>query len=181
MNSLPPLAHIQFRALNSRNYRWAIVLIIAAIIIPAAVFMAIVIHYNLTNLSRGQVISSLAVGGIISFFIVAFIFSKFLAESFTMTFYHDYMEVQSAKKKVQFSLTKMDSFEIWNNSDYSKLIVRYDNREIKYHVGFANLIKTVSILEAEDALDIAFSPQRGFTKHIVNQKGINKITYTANT
>lgn len=175
----PTSTQIQFRALNQRNYRRAIVLIILAIIVPAAVFMAIVIHYNLTGLSRGQILACLAIGGIISFFIVAFIFSKFLAEHFSMIFHADYIEVQSTKTTRRFDFAQLESFQIWNNSDYSKLIIRHGNQVVKYHVGFANLIKTIPILAAENTLDIVFSPQLGFTKHIVNQKGINIITYTA--
>lgn len=174
----PTPTQILFRALNQRNYRLAIVLIILAIIVPAAIFMAIVIHYNITDLSRGQVISFLAVGGIISFFIVAFIFSKFLADNFTMTFHNSCIAVQSSNTISNFDFVHLESFQIWNNSDYSKLIIRHDNQVIKYHVGFANLIKTTPILAAEDTLDIVFSPQLGFTKHIANQKGINIITYT---
>ncbi len=175
----PNSTQIQFRALNQPNYRLAIVMIILATIVPAVIFMAIVIHYNITNLSRGEVVSCLAVGGIISFLIVAFIFSKFLAEQFTMTFHTDYIEVQSSKTNDTFDFAHLESFQIWNNSDYSKLIIRHGHQLVKYHVGFANLIKTIPILAAEDTLDIVFSPQLGFTKHIVNRKGINIITYSA--
>ncbi|ERJ60373.1 hypothetical protein [Sphingobacterium paucimobilis] len=178
MSVSPVLEKLQFRALNNLNYRWAIVLIVASIIVPAVVFMTIVVHYDLNNLSRGQVVLALGVGGITSFFIVAFIFSKFLAMLFTMTFYEDHMKVKSGNSSTQYDFKQMQSLEIWNNSDYAKLIVHYHDQKIKFHVGFANLLKVRPILEVEDKLDLIFSPQRGFTKRVVNHKGICKITYT---
>lgn len=59
--------HLTFRALISKRYPLAIVLIIMAILIPAALFMVIVIYNEITNLSRGQVVCMMGVAGFLSF------------------------------------------------------------------------------------------------------------------
>lgn len=171
------IENLNFRALETKMYRIAIFLIVLAILIPAAVFMIIVIYYDIKNLGRGQIVSIMGLAGFASFFLVAFIFSKFLAKNYVMAFYPEKLTVQFELKEQQFELNRIRKFEVWNNSDYSKLVLYYDDEEIKYHVGFANLLNVKPILQDENILDVVFTEKKGFIKQVNNVKGYSKICY----
>ncbi|WP_223583183.1 hypothetical protein [Sphingobacterium sp. GVS05A] len=175
--SLTVIGNLTFRALSSKRYQIAIGLILIAILIPVAAFMGFVMHNNITDLNRGQIIGIMGGLGILSFACVAFIFSKFLAKKYIMAFYSDRIVVQGDGVR-QFDLDKIASFDIWNDSDYAKLVISYQEKLVKYHVGFANLIYGKPILENRDKLDAIFTKERGFDKMVENRKGITRIYYS---
>ncbi|ULT25565.1 hypothetical protein KUH03_00685 [Sphingobacterium sp. E70] len=84
--SLTVIGNLTFRALSSKRYQIAIGLILMAILIPVAAFMGFVMHNNITDLNRGQIIGIMGGLGIVSFVCVAFIFSKFLAKNISWHF-----------------------------------------------------------------------------------------------
>jgi len=174
MKSVKHIEDLNFRALDSKRYRITIVL---AILIPASIFMAIVVYNDITNLGRGQIISIMGVAGFAFFFLVAFVFSKCLAKKYRIVFYSNIVIVQCEGKEIALELSKILSFEVWNLSDYAKLVIRYENLSIKYHVGFANLLNAKPILEPVDKLDLVFTSEKGFVKRIENIKGVVKISY----
>ena len=91
------MVELEFKALNQREYRIAIVLIVLAILIPALLFMIFVVLNNLNKIPRSFLIGILGILGIISFFILALIVNKTLGKKYELTFNETELLIKSNK------------------------------------------------------------------------------------
>lgn len=169
------MVELEFKALNQREYRIAIVLIVLAILIPALLFMIFVVLNNLNKIPRSFLIGILGILGIISFFILALIVNKTLGKKYELTFNETELFIKSNKTEV-INYYEINSIRIHNNTDYSKIVIhKKDGSDFKLFVGMANLLNNKDILEPASILDSAL--EKKFRKEVTKRKGIDIIIY----
>ncbi len=171
---------LHFKGMTKKQYSYAIFFIVFSIFFVAGLFAAIAIYYSLYNITRAQVILTCGTGGIITFFILAFLFKKLLADKFELDFKQHQVVIKSDKINEVIEYSHLRELEIRNNTDYSYLLFT-DNKDkkVKIFVGMANLLSSKSIiLVPSDKLDILFK-ENHFRKETYIKKGMEYIIYSS--
>ena len=169
---------IKFSALTKFQYKVSIFLIIMSIPSVVVFFMIIAIHYSLNNFLRGEVVSIFGILGIFTFFVLAFFIKKVFANEYELKFEELGIYIHSKNSNDFVSYEECKKFIIWNNTDYSKIIINTKSKEIRLYIGFAYLgRKPCQILSTNDELDNIFL-NNNFTKQNNLLKNIEVIEYT---
>ena len=138
--------------------------------------MLMIIYYEI-RMPRGFGVVILSLLGIFDFIIIALICRKILSHSYTVIFDNENINVQSKKKNILIAYKEIEKIVFWNNSDYSKMIIKAKNEEIKLYVGFANLLKNVRILPSRNYLDDIFIQKLRFETKNYTEKDKEIIEY----
>lgn len=137
--------------------------------------MFIVISNNIINLKRFQVILIMGCLGIISFLLLSIFIQKVLSKNYELFFSQNDLLIKSKNEEI-ISYSDMKSIVIYNNSDYSNIIIDKKNgNRIKFFVGMANLLKNKDILQPKNILDSVL--KNNFDSEVKNIKGIEIILY----